>query len=116
MLTVVRPPPEGQGTDPPGKRTKRPHAGTPLTDTEQARLRAALRNLRALHGGTWDSLAAVLGVRPGTLAKVASGADAGTANMALRAARAAGAALERVIGAPVSADRCPHCGSKRGSP
>ncbi len=105
MLRLVHPATKGQGTDP----SKRRPAATPLTDVEQMRLRAALRNLRALYG-SWACLADAMGVRRGSLENVAHGVKPVSAGMALRAARAAGKPLDRLIGEPVSADRCPHCG------
>jgi hypothetical protein len=84
-----------------------------LTDTEAMRLRAALRNLRALYG-TWSCLAEAMGLPIGSLNNIVGGRRHPSAAVALLAARAAGATVDAVLGAPVAADRCPHCGAKRG--
>ncbi|EYF02033.1 transcriptional regulator [Chondromyces apiculatus] len=73
------------------------------------RLRAALRNLRALYG-SWDCLAEVMGVSPGTLASIVSGKDS-SPGMAVRAARAAGTTVEALLGDLKVAASCPHCGA-----
>jgi transcriptional regulator with XRE-family HTH domain len=76
------------------------------------RLRAALRNLRALHG-TWPKLAAVMGVPVKRLQNIASGSHPSAA-VALATARAAGATVDALLGAPSDASVCPTCGAKRG--
>jgi len=105
MLRLAHPAPKGQGTRP----SKRRRAANPLTDVEQMRLRAALRNLRSLFG-SWGCLADAMGMRPTTLKHAACGAKPVSVSTAMRAAKAAGKPLDRLIGEPVSADRCPHCG------
>lgn len=106
MLKVVQPPTGGQGDGAPARRRKSPSLR--LTDAERMRLRAALRHLRALYG-SWSCLAEVMGVRPGTLKQLAS-CNGGSHAMALRAAKAAGTTLDRILGQPAAADRCPACG------
>ncbi|MCC6553004.1 MAG: transcriptional regulator [Polyangiaceae bacterium] len=111
MLTLVRPAPAGQeGGDPPARRPRSP--ALRLTDVEAMRLRAALRNLRALYG-SWSCLADVMGLSEKSLKHIVAGRRASPAT-ALLVARAAGATLTRVIGAPTAADRCPTCGACRG--
>ncbi|MDC0677154.1 transcriptional regulator [Sorangium atrum] len=112
MLTVVQPPTGGQGEGAPARRRRPRSPALLLTDVERMRLRAAVRNLRALYG-TWACLAEVMGVSAGSLQQLASG-NGGSHAMALRAAKAAGTTLDRILGRPVAADRCPHCG--RGAP
>lgn len=112
MLTLVQPPPGGQGGAP-SKRRRRLCVTRSLSDVERMRLRAALRNLRGLYG-TWACLAEVMGMQPRTIRAIASGKYAGSPGTAMRAARAAGTTIERLLGRPVAADRCPHCG--RGAP
>ena len=73
------------------------------------------RNLRSLYG-SWACLADAMGVRRGSLENVAHGVKPVSGGMALRAGKAAGKPLERLIGEPVSADRCPHCGASKGAP
>jgi hypothetical protein len=104
MTVIPLRPRAGQGTALPAAR----RASIILTDTEQMRLRAALRNLRALYG-SWECLAEVMGVNPKTLANVASGRRS-SPRMAVRAARAAGSTVDRILGGIAVADRCPSCG------
>jgi hypothetical protein len=104
MTVIPLRPRGGQGTALPAAR----RSSVILTDTEQMRLRAALRNLRALYG-TWACLAEVMGVSAKTLANIVSGRRS-SPGMAVRAARAAGSTVDRILGAPCSADRCPRCG------
>lgn len=105
MLRLVHPPPSGQGPRPPKGR----RAAIPLTDTEQQRVRAALRSLRASFG-SWRSLAEALGVALGSLQHVMYGMRPVSAALALRVAKAAGKPLDEIIGEPSAADRCPRCG------
>ncbi|WP_437713060.1 transcriptional regulator [Sorangium sp. So ce448] len=113
MLTVVRSPSgEQEGEGAPARR-RCTFVTRSLTDTERMRLRAALRNLRALYG-SWSCLAEVAGMKARTLRAIATGESAGSYGSAVRAARAAGLTIERLLGRPVAADRCPHCG--RGAP
>lgn len=105
MTVIPLRPRGGQGTDPPAERPR----GAILTDVEQARLRAALRNLRALYG-SWACLAEAMGVKKGTLANIASGRPA-SGTIALRAARAAGSTVDALLGAPRAVTTCPHCGA-----
>jgi hypothetical protein len=113
MLTVVRSPSgeqEGEGAP---ARQRRPRSPVlRLTDTERMRLRAALRNLRALYG-SWSCLAEAMAVSAGTIQQIASG-NGGSHAMALRAAKAAGVTLDQILGRPAVAGKCPHCG--RGAP
>lgn len=106
MHIVRAPAPAGQGGDPPARR--RPITLT-LTDVERMRLRAALRNLRALYG-SWSCLAEVMGVPKKSIMNVACGDTNPSAGMARLAARAAGKTLDALLGGIASADRCPHCG------
>lgn len=106
MLTVVRPAPAGQGDGAP-KRPRSPALS--LTDTEQMRLRAALRNLRSLYG-TWRCLAEVMGVDHESLRKIAQGRTRASRAMARQAARGAGKTVAQLLGGLAAADRCPTCG------
>lgn len=110
MLRVVRAPDGSQGEDPPKVRARK---STALTDVERMRLRAALKSLRGLFG-SWACLSAAMGVPEHTLATVASSSERGSHGLALKAAKAAGTTVERMLGGLASADRCPHCG--RGAP
>ncbi|EYF05802.1 transcriptional regulator [Chondromyces apiculatus] len=73
------------------------------------RLRAALRNLRALYG-SWNCLAEVMGVNPRSLTTIVSGKPT-SPGMAVRAARAAGTTVEALLGDLKVAASCPHCGT-----
>jgi DNA-binding transcriptional regulator YdaS (Cro superfamily) len=76
------------------------------------RLRAALRNLRALPMyGTWPKVALALGVKPELLHSIIGGRSHPSPAVALLVARAARSTVERILEAgPAAADRCPHCG------
>ncbi|MCC6556541.1 MAG: transcriptional regulator [Polyangiaceae bacterium] len=112
MLTLVRPAPAGQaGGDPPKGRRSR---ALSLTDTEGMHLRAALRGLRAIHGG-WKPLAAAMGLSLSALQKIGGGQRNGSPAVVLLAARVARTTVDRLLaGGPMSADRCPTCGACRG--
>lgn len=107
MLRLVHPPVGGkEPVHPKGRRS----AALRLTDTEAMRLRAALRNLKALHG-TWPKLAEAMGVKTELLHAVIGGRLHPSPAVALATARAAGAAVDAVLGAPGSV--CPHCGARQ---
>ncbi|AUX21612.1 transcriptional regulator [Sorangium cellulosum] len=108
MQLYLIPPDGGQGGRAPARRPYHRSRSLSLTDVERMRLRAAVRNLRALYG-TWACLAEVMGVSAGTLQQLASG-NGGSHAMALRAAKAAGVSLDQILGRLTPADRCPTCG------
>ena len=107
-LRLVRPPEEGQATRPSPRRS----GINSLTPDERRNLRQALKNLR-LRFGTWSCLAEVMGVPVSSLKKAATApVGAGSAAMALRAARAAGSTVEAVLSGKLTpAGSCPHCGA-----
>jgi len=106
MLRIVHPAPQGQPTRPP----HRPRTIHSLAPAERRALQVALRNLRRAYG-TWACLAEVMNLPKGSVCKVANGQEKGSPGMALRAARAAGMPLERVLSsALMPADMCPTCG------
>ncbi len=110
MLRVVRAPTGSQGGDPPARRRPTTLA---LTDVEAMRLRAALRNLRALYG-SWGCLAAVMGVPTKSIMNIAGGDKRPSPGMARKAAHAAGKTLDMLLAGPTDASRCPTCGAARG--
>ncbi|MCC6555162.1 MAG: transcriptional regulator [Polyangiaceae bacterium] len=112
MLRLVHPARVGQeGGDPPKRRPS--IRQTPaFTDVEAMRLRAALRNLRALYG-TWACLASVMGMNPGSLEPIVSGRRRPSPAIALATAKAAGKTLDALIRPPGPADKCPTCGACR---
>lgn len=106
MLRLVHPAREGQATRPP----RHPKTVMSLTDPERRALRIALKNLRRAFG-SWSCLAEVLGVSAASVEAVANGHDRGSPGLALRAARASGVPIERILsGKLAAADRCPTCG------
>lgn len=110
MLTLVRPPSGGQGGDPPRRRHRGKSPAFSLTHDERQRLAAALRGLRA-RMGTWQRVAAAMGVAARSIAGVACGMHRGTAAMVLLTARVGGTTVERILsGELIAADKCPHCG------
>ena len=111
-MKLVHPAPMGQGIRlPKGRRSP----ALRLTDVEAMRLRAALRNLKALHGG-WKPLAEVMRVKPTLLHHINGGRKHPSPAVALLAARAARSTVERILeGGVVAADRCPHCGAPKGA-
>ncbi len=102
-LRLVRPP----GPKEPRKKPQRP---PPLWSPEEAsRLRAALKNARAIMG-TWPCLAAAMYLGREAISAAANGRKRVSAEIAVRLARALGKPLESLYAAPASADRCPTCG------
>lgn len=110
MLRLVHPADAGKEPirPPKGSRSK----ALRLTDVEAMRLRAALRNLRALYG-TWTCLAEVMGVKPVSLQNIAAGRAHPSPAMAVVAARAAGSTIDTMLRAPGDASVCPTCGAAR---
>jgi hypothetical protein len=77
------------------------------------RLRAALRNLRALYG-SWPCLAEAMGVPAKSIMNIACGDKNPSAGMARRAAKAAGKSLDALLAGITDATKCPTCGAVRG--
>ena len=81
-----------------------------LTLTEQKHVRTAIWSLRVRVGG-WTPLAKALRFQYDTVQKVAAGARAVTAGMALRVARFAGVSIDDLLaGNYTPPGTCPHCG------
>ena len=108
MTVVPLRPVRGQGIDP-SKKGRRRWPSPSFSEAEQARLRAALKNLRFSYG-SWACLAEIIGVHPDTLKAMSSGRKPVSSRIALAAAKASGQPLDRLIGSPTSANRCPTCG------
>jgi hypothetical protein len=105
MLRLVRPNDGGQE-----KRPRRSPSTLTLTDAEKRQLRIVLKNLHGQYG-SWPCLADVMGVDRCTLISIASGRKRGSPGILLRAARASGLPLERILSTELSiAGKCPHCG------
>lgn len=109
MLRLVHPADAGKEPVHPKKGVR--SAALRLSDVEAMRLRAALKNLKALHG-TWPKLAAAMEVKPDLLHAIIGGRLHPSPAVALATARAAGATVDALLAAPGSV--CPHCGAKRG--
>ena len=86
-----------------------PYQNDTFTPEEQARLRAALKNARALFG-TWRCLADAMRVPLGAIELALRGRNRVSAALAIRLARALGAPLESLYAAPRPAGKCPTCG------
>lgn len=114
MLTLVPPPTGGQGGGAPKHRRR--SIALSLNAEERRGLAATLRSLRAAFG-SWKAVSRSMGgIAVDTLCSVASGKNPGSPALVLRAARAARTTVENILApAPRSADRCPHCGAKRGA-
>jgi hypothetical protein len=110
------PPDGGQGTGAPARRPYHRSPSLSLTPDETRRLRAALHGLKA-RLGSWRAVGVAMGgVHARTLTSVANGANRGSAALVLLAARVARTTVERLLSPPAAADRCPHCGARRGAP
>ena len=114
MLRVVRAPNGSEGGDTPKKRRCIRRPAHSLTDVEAMRLRAALRNLRALYG-SWECLAEVMTVNKSSLQNIVHGRQTPGADMARRTAKAADTTLDALLGKPGAVGRCPSCGVVRGA-
>lgn len=94
MLHVVRPAPQGQGTDPPKRRHRGPSPALSLTHDEACAVRAAARNIARAQYGTLRKLAAALGVRPAILTRKKPPG----AGLAVALARISGMTVDAVLG------------------
>ena len=88
---------------------KRPYQSDTFTAEEEGRIRAALKNARALFG-TWRCLADAMRVPLGAIELALRGRNRVSAALAIRLARAIGAPLESLYAAPRPAGKCPTCG------
>lgn len=131
MRDVTRPPRGGQ--EPPARRlrlvhptppptpdtrprtrggTRAPHQNAVFLPEEEARLRAALKNARAMFG-TWACLADAMRAPLAAVVQAASGRYRVSAAIAVRLARALGKPLEALCAPLSDARTCPHCGATR---
>lgn len=111
MLTLVRPALQGQGTRAPSRRPLSPV----LTESQQARVRALLRNLRAAYG-SWSCLAEVTGIKAGSLSCTASHPRRASFSLVHRLAKAIGMPVDEILSTRlVSVDACPTCGARKGA-
>lgn len=115
MLRLIKPPQQGQGTDPPRRRKGSKPAALCLTADECRHVRAALRNAARAYGGN-DVLATVLGVPRGTIHGFCKANRTIPGTFAIRLAKAAGVSVEAILsGAVADASRCQICGHRIGS-
>jgi len=107
---VIRPPLRLVHPAPPKPPKTRHQRGATFTADEVSRLRAVLRNARAMFG-TWGRAAIALRVPEGALRKAANTRPV-SADLAVRLARALGKPLEALIRPPSDASTCPTCGRR----
>lgn len=102
------------GSEPPKVKPKRRkhQRSVLLSPDEEARFRAAMKNL---HGafGSWPCLASAMRMRTNSIACVMRGAAHVSGDMIVRAMLASGLTFAELIGGPVAADRCRACGAVR---
>ena len=84
-----------------------------LTPEQQAKARAALKNLRSAYGG-WGPLAEVMGVSRAALKEGARGNSTITGDTLIRLCRAGGLSVDAMLEAKLtSSGRCAACGAMR---
>jgi hypothetical protein len=115
-------PPKGQLRPPlrlvrlldPSKPTRRQKRRVHVfTEAQEAWIRSALRNARALFS-TWGCLADAMGVNKGAVTDAACGRNRVSAEMAIRLASATGLSIDTLLNPSiVAAGRCPTCGRSR---
>lgn len=98
---------------PPPKRRKWTRAVL-LTPGEEARFRAAMKNLQGAFG-SWSCLAEAMGANYGAIKGMMYGVTHVSGDMIVRAMRAGGVTLAELISGPVAADRCRACGRVRAA-
>jgi hypothetical protein len=102
-------------TDPSRKRWRGKPAALSLTAEENRRVRAALANTSRAYGGR-DVLASVMGVTVVTLQRAATKRAHLSGIFAIRLAKAAGVAVEAMLGGALTeAGACKTCGHRAGT-
>jgi len=108
-LRLVKP----EGPKPPRRKWQR--AAPALSAEQQAKARAALKNLRYAYGG-WAPLAEVMGVAKASLLHTAAGGVAVSGDMLIRLCRAGGLSVDAMLEAKLTpSGRCAACGAMRRS-
>lgn len=111
---AIRPPLRLVHPAPPKAPTTKGRRRAPTFSPEESdRIRAALKNARAMFG-TWACLADAMRLRSKRIETIAHGATV-TGDVAVKLARALGKPLESLYRAPTDASACPTCGAKRGA-
>ena len=106
-LRLVKP----EGSQP--ARRKGQRSAPVLTSEQQAKARAALKNLRLAYGG-WAPLAEVMGASVGAVKQSATGARSMSGDMLIRLCRAGGLSVDAMLGVKLtSSGRCASCGAMR---
>lgn len=104
----------GKDGAPPKKRYR--YAPTFLTEQQQNKARAALKNLCMAYGG-WEPLAEVMGMHAGTLSGIAHGnrrPKVVSPDVLLRLCKAGGLSVDAMLDQPLSSTgRCTACGARR---
>jgi len=107
MLRLVKEEP------PKSKRRKGAKPPLALTAEQQAKVRAALKNLCHAYGG-WEVLAGIFEMSGHVLCTIASGKRPVTGEVLIRACRAGGLSVDAMLGEPLSdTGRCRACGAMR---
>ena len=108
-LRLVKP----EGPKPPKRKSQR--NAPVLSREQQAKARAALKNLRFKYGG-WAPLAEVIGGPTNTVARLVSERFTITGDMLIRICRAGGLSVDAMLGAKLTpSGRCSSCGALRRS-
>jgi len=108
-LVLVHP---RDGQDPTRTRV-RPSAALFPTAEESRHIKAALRGLHALHG-TWERVAAAMGVTKKAVEATVAPRGRGSYALAVLAAKVAKKPVEHILsGTMTDAARCPSCGGAR---
>jgi hypothetical protein len=106
-LRIVKP------RDPSGPRKRYSHAGSALTEAQQAKVRAVLRTLRWSYGG-WDALAEVMGLAKKSAYHLVNPRHVITGDTLVRTCKAGGMSVDAMLGDTLTeAGRCQACGSRR---
>lgn len=114
-LKLVHPTPPPTPDDTPRGRNgnRRRHETILWTAEESARLRAGLKNARAMFG-TWACLADAMHVRKSAVQATAGGKVRVSGAIAIRLARALGIPLEALLRGLTNVPKvCPTCGARR---
>lgn len=117
VLRLVHPAPPPKPDTTPRTRSGRkvPYQSSLFSPEEESRIKAALKNARALFG-TWRCLADAMRVPLGAIELALRGRNRVTGALAIRLSRALGIPLEALLRGLASVPKvCPHCG-RGGAP
>lgn len=111
-LVHPSPPPKPDATPRTRSGRRAPYQNAVFSAEEEARLRAALKNARALMG-SWPCLADAMRVPLGAIDLAVRGRNRISAALAVSLSKAIGKPLESLYAPPTDAGTCPHCGARR---